>query len=483
MAWGLIAVFSNLFAAEGEVNLGSFWLASMVGAPAGLLAFFFFGRETPDERTEQLLDIVAAAAMIFGVLLLEAASGIEGESREPICILAGLVSSFGTAAFTVAWGAQYVKLDMGAIERMAALSLLVSFACYGLVLILPRLAALGVILVLPVLSLLCLRAIRKREEVREDASAPAGDPKVPATFKPGAFTRLGLGIVGTTTVVSLFWGMATQQAIPLPGPVFSASVLSGSVIAVALMAYLSRFSRSLNLGTLYRWMLPLIAVAFSTLLFEGSIVVIVAALLVFATQALLNLITFVYFAELSQRTGASPVRVFGLGRFFVEFGFLIGSLLVPWALQLMPFVAGGYRGVLLIALTFMAMAVMASIASQDRIAFSLADDAQATPADNTIPDTASGGNRADRPLPDADLFQEACVHTAAAFGLTKRESEILPYLAQGYSLPYIRNELYISQSTIDTHVRHIYKKMGLHSKEEVITSVRQTAQQLGRNPR
>lgn len=72
----------------------------------------------------------------------------------------------------------------------------------------------------------------------------------------------------------------------------------------------------------------------------------------------------------------------------------------------------------------------------------------------------------------ADRFALACAAAADEFRLTKREREILPYLAQGYSLPYIRNELYISQSTIDTHVRHIYKKMGLHSKEELITAVR-----------
>lgn len=35
----------------------------------------------------------------------------------------------------------------------------------------------------------------------------------------------------------------------------------------------------------------------------------------------------------------------------------------------------------------------------------------------------------------------------------------------------------MSQSTIDTHVRHIYKKMGLHSKEELITYVRLRSKQ------
>ena len=48
-----------------------------------------------------------------------------------------------------------------------------------------------------------------------------------------------------------------------------------------------------------------------------------ACLLVFACSSLLNLLTFVYFAALAKRTGALPHRVFGLGRFFLEAGFLV----------------------------------------------------------------------------------------------------------------------------------------------------------------
>lgn len=78
------------------------------------------------------------------------------------------------------------------------------------------------------------------------------------------------------------------------------------------------------------------------------------------------------------------------------------------------------------------------------------------------------GRKEEAPLP----LPNACALLAEEYKLTKREREVLIYLAQGYSLPYIRNELYIAQSTIDTHVGHIYKKMGIHSREELITIVR-----------
>lgn len=55
------------------------------------------------------------------------------------------------------------------------------------------------------------------------------------------------------------------------------------------------------------------------------------------------------------------------------------------------------------------------------------------------------------------------------FGLTPREAEILGYLLEGRSAPYIREELVISKSTVDTHVRHIYAKVGVASKQDLIS--------------
>jgi DNA-binding CsgD family transcriptional regulator len=57
------------------------------------------------------------------------------------------------------------------------------------------------------------------------------------------------------------------------------------------------------------------------------------------------------------------------------------------------------------------------------------------------------------------------------FRLTKRESEILRLLAQGRSVPYIEEELTLSNGTVRTHVRHIYEKMNIHNKQELIDMV------------
>jgi DNA-binding CsgD family transcriptional regulator len=53
-------------------------------------------------------------------------------------------------------------------------------------------------------------------------------------------------------------------------------------------------------------------------------------------------------------------------------------------------------------------------------------------------------------------------------GLTTREGEILALLLQGRSTPYIAEVLFISKGTVKTHARHIYAKLQVHTKQELL---------------
>lgn len=64
-----------------------------------------------------------------------------------------------------------------------------------------------------------------------------------------------------------------------------------------------------------------------------------------------------------------------------------------------------------------------------------------------------------------------CCELAADYGLTPREAEILALMALGRSAKYISEELLVSYNTTRTHVRHIYEKLNIHSKQELIDLV------------
>lgn len=84
---------------------------------------------------------------------------------------------------------------------------------------------------------------------------------------------------------------------------------------------------------------------------------------------------------------------------------------------------------------------------------------------------AEGGEaaEADEGVP-ADIAAY-CQALAADYGLTPREAEILALMALGRSAKYISEELTVSYNTTRTHVRHIYEKLNIHSKQELIDLV------------
>lgn len=62
----------------------------------------------------------------------------------------------------------------------------------------------------------------------------------------------------------------------------------------------------------------------------------------------------------------------------------------------------------------------------------------------------------------------ACLVVSEEKGLSPRESEILPFLSRGYSTKKIADILFISQGTVLSHTKGIYRKIDVHTKQEVI---------------
>ena len=60
---------------------------------------------------------------------------------------------------------------------------------------------------------------------------------------------------------------------------------------------------------------------------------------------------------------------------------------------------------------------------------------------------------------------------AAQYDLTARETEIMGLIAQRKSRAEIEQELFLSQNTVKTHVKHIYAKLDVHSHQELIDLV------------
>lgn len=72
------------------------------------------------------------------------------------------------------------------------------------------------------------------------------------------------------------------------------------------------------------------------------------------------------------------------------------------------------------------------------------------------------------------FIQSRCNKLAAAHGLTPRETELLALLGRGHGYAYIAESLYISETTVRTHARNIYHKLGIASQEELLSLIDHT---------
>lgn len=62
-----------------------------------------------------------------------------------------------------------------------------------------------------------------------------------------------------------------------------------------------------------------------------------------------------------------------------------------------------------------------------------------------------------------------CRWLASSYNLTERETDVLALLLDGRSVPYIQETLHVSANTAKTHIRHIYQKLDVHNRQDLIT--------------
>lgn len=68
---------------------------------------------------------------------------------------------------------------------------------------------------------------------------------------------------------------------------------------------------------------------------------------------------------------------------------------------------------------------------------------------------------------------ERCAKAVEKFGLTKREGEILLFLAQGQNAATIAENEVIALNTARTHIARIHRKMDVHSQQELLKRLRE----------
>ena len=78
-----------------------------------------------------------------------------------------------------------------------------------------------------------------------------------------------------------------------------------------------------------------------------------------------------------------------------------------------------------------------------------------------------GIDRIDASSLNSAILRRRIARTAKTYGLSNREEEVLGAMMRGMTRAQIAQAFVVSEETVKTHVKHIYRKLGVASRDEL----------------
>lgn len=359
--------------------------------------------------------------------------------RAPACAAGSMLCGFGYATGLMLWVEAFGTLAPGGMVLAWSGSYLANFLIWSLTQGAGAAEAAVLMAALPTLSLAFLAPASAAAEAASGAcpgkrSGQAGAGGVPwlLVLWVAAFGFMyGLGDSATGLAFSTLparVGMAVPAAVALLGVTFGARRFDMHVLLAVSVG-------GMALGMLAVFVL-------------GAPDVLAQVLMSAANEAYL-MFAYAFACSVAYRTGASAARTGGLiggaNVAMLQAGAWAGSALAP--LMASERAAQALVGAIGVALAL--LVTLAAVYNRDYLdSFSLNGD-----------DPAEAGPLA----------------AARAAGLSPRETAVLLPLCQGLSLSQIADELFLAPGTVRAHVGSIYRKMGVHSRAELLERVGELA--------
>lgn len=79
-----------------------------------------------------------------------------------------------------------------------------------------------------------------------------------------------------------------------------------------------------------------------------------------------------------------------------------------------------------------------------------------------------GFSQGDEAALRSNMRADAEAVVAGLYGLSEREASVMAYLAKGRSIAFAAEKLSLSQNTVKTYAKTLYKKLGVHSRQELM---------------
>lgn len=190
-----------------------------------------------------------------------------------------------------------------------------------------------------------------------------------------------------------------------------------------------------------------------------------------------DILTWTLVSHYSSVPESRPICIASLAALAQQIGILAGGILgsaaaspvsgIAFVAFMYVFIMGAFGLTRLCSVAWGQREVNPSIKTATGVG---ANTASKTPGTGVADRTAADND--ETPLNEEhELSPDYTDRIGSDFGLTSREVETLSLFSEGRSAPFIAEKLVLSESTVRTHIRHIYAKCGIHNRQELLNLV------------
>lgn len=425
-------------------------------------------------RLFKLATVLCALAYVAGSVIMLAGGPFGTKEHASMAVVALFLLKGIGAPLSVALVCLCARLPYRLIAQVSTLGVLGAFVLKELLGYVAEFAHLSAVATFAVGSALialavCLTApaLLHFEKAPDDAPEPAGERERATPLQPlGAlFNRnLAAGVV----VASIMLGFLRANAPD--GPV---DLTFAVVVALLLIALVTWLVPNVGVHELFRGALMCTAAGFLL----GPVLHLVMTgggdLLTGVGTALFEVVVWLV-AVMLVRSCTEPLLAAVTVRLVIVVGHLAGAALgmgaETWA-RIEPSAPEAFSLVIVFAYVIM----LAYLFNDPVAKLPFTSNRLPAAAGAAMPgETGASSELAPAVSPaaiEAQLWHDLCETVARKHGLTPRETDMLEQLARGRDLAFMEEKFVLSRNTVKMHIKHVYEKLGVHSKQEVIDLV------------
>ncbi|MDR1183444.1 MAG: helix-turn-helix transcriptional regulator [Coriobacteriales bacterium] len=388
----------------------------------------------------RVVNCLAPITASAGTLLIVIGCSSAGSTYSGALIISGSVmTGFGTGHLLMLWGYRFISSSPELIPLRIVFSLLSSILVYFILTVLPAVADATLCSILPLLSFLaCLAARDQTQSKRNDALQPKH--RVAFPFK------LGFALAGAGMVAGWCMGLSLVSEVGFQSLIM---VVVNSVLAIIVFLYSVLTGKNFGFSSGFLIILPVVGIALVLMALSPSEYTIVAFFLIRFGYSLFDILIWLQMPRVFTRT--QSLHLFAFSRFCLDGGALLGVVLVH---LLTAFdILHSSMPVQIIAISLIAFVNLAFTLNKQDFESSW----------SLLPVLRS----------EAQDFDYALKRVALDFALSPREMEIMAMIARGRSASYVHTKLGIALSTVQTHTKNGYRKLGVHSRQELLSLIEQ----------